>query len=76
MTDYTHFVKSKSGFYNDLDKMLASEADCERLPDWEKHFVLVMDEMKVKESPVYKKYSLEIVGITDIHVGEADNQVG
>ena len=73
LRDYTHFVKSKSGFHADLDKMLAIEVGCDRLPDWQKHIVLLMDEMKVKESLDYNKQSLETVGFTDI--GEINNQL-
>ena len=73
LRDYTHFIKSQSGFYNELDKMLATEAGLERLPEWQKHVVLLMDEIKVKESLVYDKHSKYIIRFTDI--GKINNQL-
>ena len=71
------YIKSQSGFYNELDKMhmLATEAGFTlgRLPEWQKHVVLLMDEIKVKESLVYDKHSKNIIGFTDI--GEINNQL-
>ncbi len=53
LRDYTHFIKSRSGFHDELDQHLTDEAKLQSLPEWKKHVVLVFDWMKPKESLVY-----------------------
>lgn len=50
LRDYTHFIKSKPGYYPDLDKYLVKEAQLEKLPEWKRYVVIALDEIKLKES--------------------------
>ena len=43
LRDYTHFIKSKSGFYSDLDNYLVAEADLRNLPEWKQYIIIVLN---------------------------------
>ena len=73
LRDYTHFIKSKVGFYSDLDQQLADEAQLSRIADWKKHIVISIDEMKVKENLVYDKNEAQVIGFVDL--GDVYNQL-
>ena len=63
LRDYTHLFKSKTGFQAEVDAMLRSEVENE---DWKNYVVLLVDEMKVKESLVYDKHSCEVIGFVEL----------
>ena len=71
--DYTHYVQARPGFQNDIDADLKREAKLEELPGWKKYVVVMIDEMKIKESLVYDKHSSHIIGFVDI--GDVGNQL-
>ena len=73
LRDYTHFIKSKAGFSSELDQLLADESQVSTLPEWKRHVVLVLDEMKVKESLVFDKQETEVVGFVDM--GDVNNEL-
>ena len=73
LRDYTHYVKSRSGFQADIDDDLAKEADIQNLPEWKKYVILLIDEMKIKESLVYDKNAAKIIGFIDL--GTVGNQL-
>ena len=73
LRDYTHFIKSKAGFSSELDQLLADELLVETLPDWKRHVVLVLDEVKTKESLVFDKHETEVVGFVDM--GDINNKL-
>ena len=73
LRDYTHFIKSRVGFSSELDQLLADESQVNTLPEWKRHVVLVLDEMKVKESLVFDKHETEVVGFVD--VGDVNNEL-
>lgn len=52
LRDYTHFVKTRPGFQDEVDSMLIREARLSDLPEWKRYVVLLLDEMKIKESLV------------------------
>ncbi len=60
------YFKSKAGFQPEVDKMLAEEAKLSELPDWKKHVVILLDEMKIKESLVYDKHEAEVIGFVSL----------
>lgn len=64
--DYTHYVKSKTGFQSAVDEQLIQEANLANIPDWMKYIVILCDEMKIKENLVYDKHSTEVVGFVDL----------
>ena len=43
------------------------------LPDWKKYVVVLIDEMKIKESLVYDKHSAHIIGF--VNIGDVGNQL-
>lgn len=63
LRDYTHVFKSKTGFQAEVDNMLRSEVGNE---SWKNYIVLLLDEMKVKESLVYDKYSCQVIGFVEL----------
>ena len=73
LRDYTHFIKSKAGFSSELDQLLADESQVNILPEWKRHVILVLDEMKVKESLVFDKHETEVVGFVDM--GDVNNEL-
>ena len=73
LRDYTHYVKSRSGFQDDIDDDLAQEAKIKELPEWKKYVVLLLDEMKIKESLVYDKIGAKVIGFVDL--GSVNNQL-
>ena len=73
LRDYTHFIKSKAGVSSELDQLLADESQVSTLPEWKRHVVLVLDEMKVKESLVFNKQETEVVGFVDM--GDVNNEL-
>ena len=66
LRDYTHFIKTRPGFQAEVDSMLVREAGLSNLPEWKRHVVLLFDEMKVKQSLVYDKHDLKIVGFVNL----------
>ena len=63
LRDYTHFFKSKQGFQSEVDTMLKEEVQLNgSIPHWKKYIVMLLDEMKIKESLVYDKHSGEVIG--------------
>ena len=42
LRDYTHFIKSKLGFQDEVDLMLAQEAKLSSLPEWRKYIVIII----------------------------------
>ena len=73
LRDYTHYIKSEAGFSAELDQVLADEFHVEDLPEWKRYVVLVLDEMKVKESLVFDKNQTRVIGFVDI--GGVNNQL-
>ena len=73
LRDYTHYVKSSTGFQRDVDLMLAKEAKLSEIPDWKRNVVLAFDEMKIKESLVYDKHNAKVLGFVDL--GQVNNEL-
>lgn len=73
LQDYTHVVKSSTGFSTDVDKQLMITAQIESLKEWEKCVVIILDQMSIHEDLVYDKNSDELVGFTDL--GDINNHL-
>ena len=73
LRDYTHYVQSRPGFQDDIDADLRREAGLNELPDWKKYVVVLINEMKIKESLVYDKHSAHIIGF--VNIGDVGNQL-
>ena len=55
--------KSTTGFQAEVDAILRKEVGNE---SWKKYMVLLIDEIKVKESLVYDKYNCKVVGFVEL----------
>ena len=73
LRDYTHYVKARSGFQDDIDEDLTREANLTELSETKKHVVVLIDEMKIKDSLVYDKHGTKIIGFVDI--GDVSNRL-
>ena len=69
LSDYTHnthIVRPATGFQEGVPEQLAEHARLDSLLEWEKYVVLTFDEMKIKISRVYNKYTDTLVGFTSL----------
>ena len=73
LREYTHFIKLKPGFQDEVDLMLAQEAKLSSLPEWRKYVVILFDEIKVKSSLIYDKYSAQVIGF--VNLGELNDSL-
>lgn len=55
LRDYTYHVKACTGFSLDVDNQLMNAPEVVESEDWEKHVVLILDEMHIREDLVYDK---------------------
>ena len=66
LRDYTHYIKASTGFQPKVTEQLMKEAKLETLKDFEKNVVLVFDKVKIKDSLVYDKHGVRIIGFVDV----------
>ena len=59
-------MNATTGFSAALDKQLMQAAEVEKCPDWQKHVVVVLDEMYIKEDLVYNKHTCALVGFSNL----------
>ena len=50
-----------------------TEADLRNLPEWKQYIIIVLDELKLKESLVYDKWEAKVIGFVDI--GDINNHL-
>ena len=60
LRDYTHLFKADTGFQSCVDEMLTKEVKSGE------YVVLLLDELKVKESLVYDKYDCKVIGFVEL----------
>ena len=68
LRDYMHYIKATSGFSSEIDKQLHQAAKLDECKEMEKHVIILLDEMHIKESLVYDKHSVRLIGFT--HLGD------
>ena len=73
LRDYSHVFKVKCGFQSKVDKMLLEEASKHGLLEWKKFIVILIDEMKLRESLVYDKHHHNVIGF--VHLSDVENQL-
>ena len=66
LRDYTHCVKSQTGFSAAVDKQLMGAANLPSCRSWERLVILLLDEMYVREDLVYVKRTGKLVGFTSL----------
>ena len=73
LRDYSNFFKNKTGFQKEVNDLLLRECpSSEELPS-DKHVVIVLDEMKIREDLVFHKNTEEVCGFVDL--GKTANQL-
>ena len=64
LNKYTGFTTIGTGFNPDIIKHMYDEVKFTELKEFEKHIILLFDEMKIKSGLVYSKPSGTIIGFT------------
>ena len=57
MPDYSHCIKAGVGFSNEVDEQLRMAPEVANVVDWQRHIVLLLDEMHVRDELVYDKHT-------------------
>ena len=65
LRDYTYYVRSSTGFTEEIDKQLLGAAMREKAGELNRYVVLVLDEMYVREDLVYDKHSGALIGFAN-----------
>ena len=68
LRDYIHY-HSKAGFHSDVNDLMR-KSKIEQLTEVEKHVVVLLDEIKVREDIVFDKISGKVVGL--VHLGDVN----
>ena len=66
LRDYTNYFQNKTGFQHEINALLADESKVNELPEIRKYCGLVIDEMKIKENLVYDKFTVSVIGFTNL----------
>ena len=66
LRDYTHCVRSQTGFLAGVDKQPMGAANLPSHRSWERLMILLLDEMYVHEDLVYVKRTGKLVGFTSL----------
>ena len=66
LQDYSHCVKAEAGFSTEVDCHLMKAVNMESCPEWHKLVILLIDEIHIKESLVYDKFTGKMVGFVDL----------
>ena len=73
LRDYVHYFSNRPGFQEEVHQQLLDEAKIESLLENRRFVSLILDEMKIKEGPVYNKHSGEMIGFT--HLGDINDEL-
>ena len=73
LRDYTHVIESTTGFQADVTAQLMKETKFDTLKPFQRHVALVFDEVCIKNSLVFDKHGLKIIGFVD--VGNINNEL-
>ena len=66
LRDYTHYIPPTVGFSFEIDQQLIAAAQVEKLEDWQKYVIVILDEMHIKQDLVYEKHSGEFIGFANL----------
>ena len=73
LMDYTHCVKSDTGFSTNVDLLLMQANNMSSCSEHQKLVILLLDEMYVREDLVYDKHSGRLTGFT--HLGSVSDHL-
>ena len=57
LRDYTYYTQAKPGFSVSIDNQLTEMANLSKCPEREKHVIVLMDEMHIRDDIVYDKHT-------------------
>lgn len=57
LRDYTYYTQATVGFSDEVDRQLMEAGRIQSCPEREKHIIIIMDEMHIKEDVVYDKHT-------------------
>ena len=60
LRDYTYYTEAKPGFSITVDNQLKEMANLDKCPEREKHVIVLMDEMHIRDDIVYDKHTGKI----------------
>lgn len=63
LRDYTHYIPPTIGFSSEVDQELIA---ADRLDEWQKYVIVILDEMHIKEDLVHEKHSGEFIGFANL----------
>ena len=63
---YTHHLKPTIGYSSEVDEQLYHAAKIKDCEMWQKHVILLLDEMHIKEDLVFDKHTGELVGFVNL----------
>ena len=66
LRDYSHSVKSETGFSTDVDLLMMQAYNMSSCPEHEKLVILLLDEMYVREDLIYDKHSGRLIGFANL----------
>ena len=66
LRDYTHRMKSGTGFLPEVIEQLLKEVKMDSLKLHKKHVAVCFDEKRIKDNLVYDKHGLQLIGYVDI----------
>ena len=73
LRDYTHHMKSGTGFLPEVTEQLFKEVKMDTLKLHEKHVAVCFDKVRIKDNLVYDKHGLQLIGYIDI--GDINNEL-
>ncbi len=66
LRDYTHHFQAKVGFSDEVDQQLVSHPHVRGAEVWQRHVILLLDEMHIREDLVYNKHTGALVGFANL----------
>ena len=60
------YLKACTGFSHDVDNHVMSGSEVVESEDWQRHVVLILDEMHIREDLVYDKHIGALIGFTNL----------
>ena len=73
LRDYVHFYPWKPGFSSGVNDHLIREAKIDSLTKIQKHVIILLDAMKVREDVVFDKLTGEVIGV--VNLGDVNNEL-
>ena len=66
LRDYSHCIKAEVGFSNEVDEQLKMAPEVANVEDWQRHIILLLDEMHIRDELVYDKHTGALLGFANL----------